>query len=95
MCIRDRVLIARALYHRPNILLLDEATSHLDVRRERAVSEAIKATDMTRLIVAHRPETIRSADRVIALDRGKVVKDLQVIGDGPNLPPAVLQAIDV
>lgn len=82
---KQRVLIARALYHRPSILLLDEATSHLDVRRERAVSQAIKATSMTRIIVAHRPETIRSADRVIAFDKGQVVKDLQVLEDETDL----------
>ena len=83
---KQRVLIARALYHRPRILLLDEATSHLDVQRERAVNTAIKATNMTRVIVAHRPETIRSADRVIALDKGKVVKDFQVMADDVEYP---------
>lgn len=91
---KQRVLIARALYHRPSILLLDEATSHLDVRREQAVSAAIKATSMTRIIVAHRPETIRSADRVIALDRGKVVKVLQVLGEERPLPPAVIALLE-
>jgi ATP-binding cassette subfamily B protein RaxB len=61
------VLLARALYKEPKILLLDEATSHLDVPREKEVSEAIKRLSLTRVIVAHRPETIASADRVIAL----------------------------
>jgi len=86
---KQRVLIARALYRQPSILLLDEATSHLDVTRERAVSAAIKTIPMTRIIVAHRPETIRSADRVISLDKGKVVKDLHVLTDEQELPPAV------
>jgi ATP-binding cassette, subfamily B, bacterial CvaB/MchF/RaxB len=72
---KQRVLIARALYRRPSILLLDEATSHLDVHREKAVNEAIRATSMTRIIIAHRPETIRSADRVIVLDSGRIVLD--------------------
>ena len=70
---KQRVLIARALYHQPSILLLDEATSHLDISREGAVNAAIGATQVTRIIVAHRPETIRSADRVIVLDQGQVV----------------------
>ncbi|WP_051243151.1 peptidase domain-containing ABC transporter [Azohydromonas australica] len=66
---KQRLLIARALYRRPGVLLLDEATSHLDLANERAVSAAIRATQVTRIIVAHRPETIRSADRVIDLDQ--------------------------
>jgi ATP-binding cassette, subfamily B, bacterial CvaB/MchF/RaxB len=74
---KQRVLIARALYRNPGILLLDEATSHLDVEREKAVNTAIRATEVTRIIVAHRPETIQSTDRYIVLDKGKVVKDLQ------------------
>jgi ATP-binding cassette subfamily B protein RaxB len=50
------------------VLLLDEATSDLDLDNERLVNAAIRATRVTRVIVAHRPETIRSADRVINLD---------------------------
>ena len=72
---KQRVLIARALYREPSLLLLDEATSHLDVGRERAVNEASRGTRMTRIVVAHRPETIRASDRVIVLDRGKVLHD--------------------
>jgi ATP-binding cassette, subfamily B, bacterial CvaB/MchF/RaxB len=64
---KQRVLLARALYKQPKILALDEATSHLDVIRERLVNEAIRQLKLTRLIIAHRPETIASADRVIIL----------------------------
>src|SRR5262249_2764462 len=60
---KQRVLIARALYRQPAILMLDEATSHLDVDRERAVNAAVSAEKMTRIIIAHRPETVRAADR--------------------------------
>lgn len=66
---KQRVLIARALYRRPSLLLLDEATSHLDLANEKAVSAAIRAMRVTRIIAAHRPETIRSTDRVISLDQ--------------------------
>jgi ATP-binding cassette, subfamily B, bacterial CvaB/MchF/RaxB len=76
---KQRILLARALYHRPSILLLDEATSHLDVATEAAVNAAIRNTRITRIIVAHRPETIRASDRVIRLDRGKVSSDLQLL----------------
>ena len=70
---KQRVLIARALYRQPSLLLLDEATSHLDVDREAKVNAAIAATSTTRIIIAHRPDTIRACDRVIALKAGRVV----------------------
>lgn len=72
---KQRILLARALYKRPSILFLDEATSHLDIARESLVNEAIHALKVTRVIVAHRPETIASADRVIELVDGKVASD--------------------
>jgi len=74
---KQRVLIARALYREPALLLLDEATSHLDVAREQAVNAAIAQLPMTRIIVAHRRETILSADRIIMLSKGKVTADLR------------------
>jgi ATP-binding cassette, subfamily B, bacterial CvaB/MchF/RaxB len=64
---KQRVLLARAIYKKPKILFLDEATSHLDVARERRVNEAIRQLKLTRVIIAHRPETIAAADRVIDL----------------------------
>lgn len=67
---QQRILLARALYKNPKILLLDEATSHLDVQREKQVNDAIKRLDLTRIIIAHRPETIASAKRVILLQQG-------------------------
>jgi ATP-binding cassette subfamily B protein RaxB len=65
---KQRLLIARALYRKPALLLFDEATSQLDVATERAVSAALRAVQVTRIIVTHRPETMRSADRIISLD---------------------------
>lgn len=67
----QRVLLARALYRQPEILLLDEASSHLDIERERLINVAIRQMPVTRIIIAHRPETIRSADRVIVIDQGR------------------------
>lgn len=72
---KQRVVLARALYRAPGLLLLDEATSHLDVARERAVNEALAALAPTRVAVAHRPETIHAADRVITLRDGRVASD--------------------
>lgn len=72
---KQRLLLARALYRQPSILFLDEATSHLDIAGEQNVNEAISGLRLTRIIVAHRPETIASADRVIVLEGGKIVTD--------------------
>ncbi len=74
---KQRILLARALYKQPRILLLDEATSALDVQKERAVNEAIRSLRLTRIIIAHRPETIASAQRVIVLQGGRVAQDLR------------------
>jgi len=68
---KQRILLARALYKNPKILILDEATSHLDLSNEQLVNSAIKKTKLTRIIVAHRPETIAMAERVIVFDNGK------------------------
>lgn len=73
---KQRLLLARALYKRPRILFLDEATSHLDSGNEREVNQAIGALALTRILVAHRKETIASAERVVQLADGVVVRDL-------------------
>jgi ATP-binding cassette, subfamily B, bacterial CvaB/MchF/RaxB len=81
---KQRILLARALYKRPKILFLDEATSALDVDREREVNQAIRQLDLTRVIVAHRPETIASANRVIVLSEGRVMQDLRTVPAGAS-----------
>jgi ATP-binding cassette subfamily B protein RaxB len=82
---RQRILLARALYKRPKILLLDEATSALDVERERAVNLAIRRLDVTRILVAHRPETIASASRVVVLNEGRIAQDLRAVPGGSTV----------
>lgn len=62
---KQRVLLARALYAQPKILILDEATSALDVELEKKIASNIEALEMTRISIAHRPQTIASADRII------------------------------
>ncbi len=74
---KQRILLARALYRQPRILFLDEATSHLDIARERLVNDAVRTLPLTRIIVAHRPETIASCDRVIVLNGGRVASEMR------------------
>jgi ATP-binding cassette subfamily B protein RaxB len=62
---KQRVLLARALYSAPEVLVLDEATSHLDVEKEHQVNSEIRKLNVARIIIAHRPETIAMAERVI------------------------------
>ena len=64
---KQRVILARALYKQPKILFMDEATSHLDTKLETDINEAIKRLSITRVIIAHRKETIESANREIKL----------------------------
>lgn len=75
---QQRILLARALYRQPEILILDEATSHLDIATEARVGAALRALRMTRILVAHRPNTIRSADRVVMLKTGRVAQDRRI-----------------
>lgn len=68
----QRLLLARALYQEPSLLFMDEATSHLDIDNEAKISEQIKQLEMTRVIIAHRPETIKQADKVVVMVAGKI-----------------------
>lgn len=80
---KQRVILARALYREPKLLFLDEATSHLDVMKERLVNEAVRRLQLTKVIVAHRPETINSADRVLVMEQGRIIQELR-----PQAAPA-------
>ncbi|WP_417068774.1 peptidase domain-containing ABC transporter [Niveibacterium terrae] len=75
---KQRLLLARALYRQPKVLVLDEATSHLDVARERLVNDSIAGLSLTRISIAHRPETIAMANRIINLEKKIVLSELTV-----------------
>lgn len=70
---KQRVLLARALYKKPKLLLLDEATSHLDTENEKVVQKALENLNITRIVVAHRPQTIEKADRVYVMEGGRLI----------------------
>jgi ATP-binding cassette subfamily B protein RaxB len=76
---RQRVLLARALYKRPKFLFLDEATSALDPERERQVNTSLRRLSLTKIVIAHRQETIAAAQRVINLQGGRVTQDLRAV----------------
>ena len=69
---KQRILLARALYKKPKILFLDEATSHLDVTNEKQINQNLSRLKITKIVIAHRPETIESADVVLSLHQGKL-----------------------
>jgi ABC-type bacteriocin/lantibiotic exporter with double-glycine peptidase domain len=71
---RQRLLLARALVKRPRLLLLDEATSALDNRTQDVVTRSLSELGVTRIVVAHRLSTVRRADRIYVLERGRIVE---------------------
>ncbi|MDO8534215.1 MAG: ATP-binding cassette domain-containing protein, partial [Xanthobacteraceae bacterium] len=74
---RQRIAIARAILRDAKVLLLDEATSALDAESETLVQEALKRSmeGRTSLVIAHRLATVLGADRILVLDRGRIVEE--------------------
>jgi ATP-binding cassette subfamily B protein RaxB len=66
---KQRVLLARALYRQPRMLFLDEGTAHLDIENEKRINESLRALNITRISVAHRPEMSSGADQVLRFGR--------------------------
>lgn len=72
---KQRLMIARAIAPKPKILIFDEATSALDNITQKKVSDALDGLKCTRIVIAHRLSTIRQCDRILVLDKGKIIED--------------------
>ncbi len=71
---RQRLALARAILSRPKVLLLDEATSNLDSRTESLIEANLAGLPQTRIVIAHRLSTVRDADLILVLDKGRIVQ---------------------
>ncbi len=80
------------MYRQPGVLALDEATSHLDIANERAVTHALAQMRLTRLVIAHRPETIAGAQRVVQVKDGTVVEVMRAVAALSTLPATLAPA---
>jgi ATP-binding cassette, subfamily B, bacterial CvaB/MchF/RaxB len=76
---KQRIMLARALYRQPALLFMDEGTAHLDINTEQLINEAISGLGITRVIISHRPDSIRCADRVLLLEHG-ILREIPVAG---------------
>lgn len=72
---KQRIMIARAIAPKPKVLIFDEATSALDNKTQKQVSDALDALKCTRIVIAHRLSTIRHCDRILVLERGKIIEE--------------------
>ena len=72
---KQRLMIARAVAPKPKLLMFDEATSALDNKTQKQVSEALDRMGCTRIVIAHRLSTIKNCDRILVLDKGKIIED--------------------
>ena len=71
---RQRIMIARAIVHRPRVLFFDEATSALDNHTQAIVTASLNQMKSTRIVIAHRLSTVRRADRIVVLEKGRIVE---------------------
>lgn len=71
---RQRLMIARAIVHKPRLLFMDEATSALDNKTQTIVAESLDKLQATRIVIAHRLSTIKNADRIFVLDKGEIIE---------------------
>lgn len=86
---KQRLLLARALYRKPAILVLDEATANLDLARENGIHDALGQLKITRILITHRPDTLRLASRLIRIEAGRIVADSLKPSPGAARIPAL------
>lgn len=86
---KQRVLLARALYRNPATLFMDEATAHLDIQSEAIVMDAIKRLEVTRVMIAHRPQSISAASRIFMVGGGALAEI------SPTRPTQVVPGLQV
>ncbi len=84
---KQRLLIARALYKKPRILFFDEATSHLDAGNEERINSSLRSMEVTRIVIAHRRETIAAADVIFDIRTGKILRRPPPSGEAGDAPP--------
>ena len=72
---KQRLMIARAVAPKPKILMFDEATSALDNKTQKQVSDALDGLKCTRIVIAHRLSTIKNCNRILVLDKGRIMED--------------------
>ena len=72
---KQRLMIARAIAPKPKVIMFDEATSALDNITQKQVSNSLNALRSTRIVIAHRLSTIKQCDRIIYLDKGRIIED--------------------
>ncbi len=72
---KQRIMIASAIASNPGILIFDEATSALDNITQKIVSESLDKLNCTRIVIAHRLSTIKNCDRILVMDKGRIVED--------------------
>lgn len=72
---KQRIMIARAIAPKPKMLIFDEATSALDNKTQKQVSDSLDKMGCTRIVIAHRLSTIKHCDRIIVIDKGKIIED--------------------
>lgn len=75
---KQRLYLARAFYKQPKLLILDEATNNLDLHSEQHIIATLRSMDCTLITIAHRKETLAMASNIIAIEKGEIIKNIDL-----------------